>query len=160
MSFIDRFFHFPHSVEKVFSYLDSDERVRLWIPDLEKVEYLDDKADPSKVGTKFRWHLNEGGRVRIYDGDVRAYEKNRLVAFNLTTKGMSMVVSYGVAGDAHSSNLRYTCDMHINGIFNRIMGTLIGKPLSVMILKKMMKRLRHCLDHDITTKEQLAENPY
>ena len=125
------------SPETVFRYVDEEDKVKLWIPELVANEFPHGKNDENPVGTKFIQKLKEGGRVRSYEGEVTAYEKNRALSIRLGNKGFTVDVDYRVEPRGNGSRLEFICDVK----YKRWFFGLIGKLFSGFMLKMANKQL-------------------
>ena len=133
------------SPETVFRYIDEEDKIKLWIPELVANEFPHGKPKENPVGTKFIQKLKEGGRVRSYEGEVTAYEKNRALSIRLGNKGFTVDVDYRVEPQGSGSRLDFTCKVQYKSWFFGLMGKLFSG-FMVKVANKQMDQLKEAAE--------------
>ncbi|MDJ0513240.1 MAG: SRPBCC family protein [Methyloceanibacter sp.] len=135
-------------VPVVWSFLDDDAKLPLWMPEVVDVSYQDGKNRDDPVGTVFRQTLKEGGREKTYDGLVTAYESERLLGVRLTDGQFGVDVRYVLSPTAQGTRLDYTAELALQSLLARILGFLF-KPLTMSILRRHMANLKRVAEQAV-----------
>ena len=128
-------------VPVVWSFLDDDTKLPLWMPEVVDISYPEGQKCEDPVGAAFRQTLKEGGREKTYDGLVTAYEPERLLGVRLTDGRFGVDVRYALSPSAQGTRLDYAADLVLQSRLARILGVLF-KPLTISILKRQMANLK------------------
>ena len=128
-------------VPVVWSFLDDDTKLPLWMPEVVDISYPDGQNCEDPVGTAFRQTLKEGGREKTYDGLVTAYEPERMSGVRLTDGLFGVDVRYALSPSGQGARLDYAADLVLQSRLARILGVLF-KPLTISILKRHMANLK------------------
>jgi uncharacterized protein YndB with AHSA1/START domain len=94
-------------IEKVFEYIDDDEKLKLWIDGLISTEYPDGLNRDNAVGTKFKQKLKEGGKIVEYDGEVLAYTKPSFIKIKIWNPTFGVTVDYNLSPESEGTKLDY-----------------------------------------------------
>lgn len=127
--------------ERVWSFLDDDAKLPLWMPEIVETTYPDGRDGADPVGTRFLQKLKEGGRVKEYPGVVTAYEPPRLLAIRMGEGSFTVDVTYRLAEDAGGTRLDYRADITLASLLTRILGRLF-RPLTMRIVRRHMANLK------------------
>ena len=128
-------------IDVVFSYLKDDEKMKLWMEGLEKIEYPKGKNYDNPVGTEFIHTIKEGGHLQQYTGSVTEYTDPTLIAVELHNSAFQINVTYELTAISRKTQLDYHCEMEFASFFHRIMGFLFCG-FTNRILKSQMKNLK------------------
>ncbi len=134
-------------VEIVFSFLDDDEKMKLWMEGLESIEYPNGKETENPVGTKFIHSIREGGHTQQYTGTVTKYVKPTHLTVELSSAAFQINVEYELTENARKTLLDYKCEMVFGSLFHRVMGFLFCW-LTKRILKSQMKKLKQLSEQE------------
>ena len=128
-------------IARVWSLLEDDEKLPLWIPQIVEINYPDGKNSDAPVGTRFTQKLKEGGRIREYQVEVTAYEAPYLLGVRLFDNNFAVDVTYKLTADGDETTLDYRAEVTLNSVFARIMGTLFGW-LTKRLVRQLMGNLK------------------
>lgn len=131
--------HFDRPVEEVFSYVDNDDKVKLWIGGL--LETKRTTSGTPGVGSRFHQKLQIGKRVTELDGELLEYEKNRRVRVKMNFNLGEMDVTYNFTESGGCTELAYTCDSQYRSLFYRLLSPLI-KRMAQQKLREDFARLQ------------------
>ncbi len=140
--------HIAAPIDTVFALLDDDAQLARWMDGLEETTYPDGKHDASRVGTRFRQRIREGGRVATYDGEVTAYRKPHHLGVTIGNRSFTMQVDYRLTAAGGGTQLDYAVRMIRGSWFYRLMGKLFGW-LTRRILTRQMTKLKACAEADV-----------
>ena len=132
--------------EQVFLWLDDNERLMKWLPNIVENENLEVTDD--NVGSTFRQVYLEKGRRMEMHGTVTAYERNRRLACEITGDAFDLDVDYLLEDVDGRTKLTQYSEVHMKGFF-RIVGFLMGP-----IIKKTSSNQA---DGSFTKLKQLVE---
>lgn len=76
----------------VFPWLDDDERIRQWVPNIVEDEVIIDT--PEKVGSKFRQVFLERGKRMEMIGEIMEYTENERMRVDMAGEMFSLDVDY------------------------------------------------------------------
>ncbi len=100
----------------VFLWLDDDERLRRWVPNIVEDETL--VETPEKVGSTFRQTFLERGRKMELLGEITAYSENERMRVYMSGDMFNLDVDYALkALSAEQTQLRQTTAITLNGAF-------------------------------------------
>ncbi|MCA9021523.1 MAG: SRPBCC family protein [Planctomycetaceae bacterium] len=127
-------------IDVVFSFLNDDEKMKLWMEGLESIEYPNGQNTENPVGTEFIQTIREGGQTQQYTGTVTEYEPPTLIAFELHSPAFQVNVTYELTAQGRKTQLDYHCEFVFASLFHRIIGFLFSG-LTKRILNSQMKKL-------------------
>ena len=127
--------------DTVWSLLDDESRLPLWMPHIVSTRYPDgiDKSNP--VGTRFIQEMREGDKISSYEGEVTEYEKGRLLGVLMRPHAFAIHAVYHVSGDDDWTRLDYGCDVKPMTWRGYLM-VWYGKRLLNSILDQQLARLK------------------
>ncbi|MGI9387107.1 MAG: SRPBCC family protein [Methyloligellaceae bacterium] len=128
-------------IARVWSFLDDDEKLPLWMPQSVEITYPDGINRQALVGTRFRQKLKEGGRIREYQGEVTAHEPPYLLGIRLFDDSFAVDVIYRLTSDGDKTTLDYRADVALKSLMARIMGRLFGW-LTKRLIRQLMGNLK------------------
>ncbi|MEM7398800.1 MAG: SRPBCC family protein [Pseudomonadota bacterium] len=134
-------------VPVVWSFLDDDAKLPLWMPEVVDVSYPNGENRDDPVGTAFRQTLKEGGREKTYEGLITAYEAERLLGIRLTDGRFGVDVRYALTPTVQGTRLDYTAELALQSRLARILGFLF-KPLTMSILRRHMANLKRVAEQE------------
>jgi uncharacterized protein YndB with AHSA1/START domain len=67
----------------VWAFLDDDERIKSWMPEVVDIRYPQGRNAAAPLGPTFVQSIKERGRTKDYDGVVTAYESECLLVIRL-----------------------------------------------------------------------------
>lgn len=129
------------SPRRVWSFLEDDANIPLWMPEYVETTYLDAYDEANPVGTRFLRKLKEGGRVTTYPGVVTAFEPEKLLGIRLGEGKFIVDVTYALENQGSGTHLRYQGDITLNSLFVKIMGHVF-RPLTARIMRRHMANLK------------------
>ena len=92
-------------VPVVWSCLDDDTTLPLWMPEVVEISYPEGQKCEDPVGAAFRQTLKEGGREKTYDGLVTAYEPERQLGVRQTDRRFGVDLGYALSPTAQGTRL-------------------------------------------------------
>ncbi len=128
-------------VARVWEFLDDDEKLPIWMPQIVDISYPDGRNRDQPVGTRFRQKLKEGGSIREYQGEVTAYEPPHLLGVRLFEDNFAVDVTYRLTADGDKTILDYRADVTLKTILGRIMGTLFSW-MTRRLVRQLMGNLK------------------
>ncbi|QDU10076.1 SRPBCC family protein [Gimesia aquarii] len=134
-------------IEVVFNFLTDDEKMKLWMEGLQLIEYPEEKNVDDPVGTRFIYHIKEGGHTQQYSGSVTEYTPPTLWGIELSNPAYQFNISYELTKQARKTQLDYHCEMVFGSLFHRIMGFLF-RGLTKRILKSQMTKLKQLSEQE------------
>ncbi|MCH9653584.1 MAG: SRPBCC family protein [Planctomycetes bacterium] len=143
-------------IDIVFSFLNDDEKMKLWMEGLESIEYPKGKDLDNPEGTEFIHTLREGGHLQQYAGSVTQYQAPTLIAVELHNSAFRINVTYELTAIGRKTQLDYHCEMVFASLFHRIMGFLFCW-FTNRILKSQMKNLRLLSEQEAVRRPSLEE---
>jgi len=143
-------------VEVVFSYLNDDEKMKLWMEGLESVEYPKGKKTAYRVGTKFIHTIKEGLNTQRYKGIVTAYEPPTLLTVKLMHPAHRIEVTYELTSHGRKTELDYHCELVFTSTYYRIMSVLFSW-FTKRILKSQMAKLKLLAEQESVRRVPPAE---
>ena len=109
--------------EQVFLWLDDNERLLEWLPNIVENENLE--VTDNKVGSTFRQVYVENGRRMEMHGKVTAHEPNRRIRCEITGDSFDLDVDYLLEDLGGRTRLTQYSEVHMKGFF-KIVGFLMG----------------------------------
>lgn len=139
--------HINAPVPIVWSFLDDDTKLPIWMTECVDISYPDghDRANP--VGTRFLQTLKEGGREKTYDGEVTEYAREKLLGVRLSDGSFNVDVRYRLAPTPAGTRLDYSSDVLLRSFFIRLLAYLF-KPLTASIMKRHMANLKRVAEEE------------
>jgi carbon monoxide dehydrogenase subunit G len=133
--------HIAAPIERVFAWVDDEEKLRAWMDGLEETIDPEGRGRERRVGTRFRQRIREGGRLVEYEGEVTAYEKPRHIGVRIGNAMFACEVDYRFAPEGQGTRLDYRAEFLYRHWLARVMGALFGW-LTWRILKKQIAKLK------------------
>jgi len=128
-------------VERVWQFLDDDEKRKLWMPEVEDTVYPDGNDKENPVGVRFRQRIREGGRISEYEGEVTAYNPPSLLGVRLSNPQFASDVIYRLRQEDGGTRLDYSAELSLNSWIAKVMG-VIARPLTSSIIRRHMRNLK------------------
>jgi carbon monoxide dehydrogenase subunit G len=94
---------------EVFAVLDDFDRMPRWLAMCAKLEQT--SPPPRRVGSTLRYAYKEGGRVKLIDGSVTAYEPGRRLAMAFADTAFKIAVSFEIATTGAATRLTHTVEI-------------------------------------------------
>ena len=113
--------------EHVWPYLEDTEKAKLWMKDV--VYDVPTNEARTGLGATFRMSIKEGRKVQSYDGEIIAYEPNRIMGIRMAggcfSENMSMTVYYRLEEIADGrTRLEYEGSGDLPGLW-KLLGPLL-----------------------------------
>lgn len=143
-------------IDVVFSFLNDDEKMKLWMEGLESTEYPNGENAENPVGTEFIQIIREGGLTQQYTGMVTEYEPPTLLAVKLQSNAFQINVTYELTDLGRKTQLDYHCELVFASLFHRIVGFLFCG-LTKRILNTQMKKLSLLAEQESVRRPPPAE---
>ena len=121
--------------QRVFYWLDSNERIMKWLPNI--VENEDLNITENRVGSTFRQVYVENGRRMEMHGVVTAYEPNRRLACDIKGDAFDLQVDYRLEDLGGRTKLTQDSEVRFKGLFK-----IIGFLMAPLVKKASMKQLQ------------------
>lgn len=134
--------HFAHTLPVsappavVFAILDDFSKTPQWLSRCTGIDKLD--AGPNDVGTKLKYHYDDGRRSGTMDGEIVAREPDRHFAMKFTDKLTDVTVDFVAASDGVGTTLTHTIDIATKG-FGKLISPLISRQLPKQTMDAMTK---------------------
>jgi hypothetical protein len=133
--------------ERLFAYLEEPEKIVQWMKGV--LEDRPTSPGPTGVGSTFLMRIQEGRKVREYQGRVTAYDKPRRMAIVMWggcfPEGSEMACDYRLEAVPEGTRVDYACGFEPQGFFMRLMSPLflvMGK----MQVKSFFKKLAELVE--------------
>lgn len=139
-------------VEEVFSYVDDDAKLRLWI---DGILESSPAPRPPVPGATFRQVVDVRGKRMELHGELLRYEPNRELAVRLKSSLCDMDVTYRFEPLASSTRVRYVCDAWYHRWYFRLLGPLLKRAAQQKLEKDFnkLKRLVEGAEASAPTRE-------
>lgn len=128
-------------VETVWAFLDDGSRLALWMPEVVETDFPKDYDRDNPVGTHFRQTIREGGRKKIYLGEVTLYDRLRLLGLHLSDGRLEVDVVYRLGPMGTGSRLDYEARVAVRRWYGWI-AALAFRPLTRRILARHLANLK------------------
>jgi uncharacterized protein YndB with AHSA1/START domain len=128
-------------IDRVFDLIQDPDKHKLWLKGVEETRYVEPYDPANPVGTKFKQSIREGGRVKVYDGEVTAFARPKHLGIRLFSPQFSVAVDYRLTPVAGGTRLDYGADFTSGSWFIRFLGRVLGF-FTRGILRKQMHRLK------------------
>lgn len=120
----------------IFGILDDFTRTPLWLSRCTGIDKVD--PGPNDVGTRLRYHYDDGRRRGTMDGEVVAREPDRHFAMKFTDRMMDVTVDFVSASDGVGTTLTHTIDIATKGV-GKLFTPMIRRDLPKQTLDAMAK---------------------
>lgn len=129
-------------IDEVFEYTEDPDNAPDWAEGIVGFELIDEAED--EVGTTYEMHIEEGGRVKTYHGEVVAWEENRHTSNRVERDGMVMTMDrdYAAAGDGTVVTMTVRVDL---AGWTKVMAPLIWL-MNRHFLKKQASKLKELIE--------------
>ena len=134
--------HFAHTLSvtappsAVFAIVDDFTKTPLWLSRCTGIDKLDSGAND--IGTRLRYHYDDGRRRGTMDGQIVAREADRHFAMKFTDRMMDVTVDFVAASDGVGTTLTHTIDIAPKG-FGKLFTPLIKRELPRQTMDAMTK---------------------
>ena len=133
--------------ERVFYWLEDGERVMQWAKGV--VENEDLEVTDAKVGSTFRQVYEENGRRMEFQGRCTAFEQDRRLAVQMTSRMFDLEVDYRLEDLGGRTRLTQESESRFHGVM-RLVGT---------VMCWLMKgKAEDCIAEDFGRLKALAES--
>ena len=120
----------------VFRIIDDFSKTPLWLSRCTGIDKLDEGGND--VGTRLKYHYDDGRRRGIMDGQIIAREPDRHFAMKFTDKLMDVTVDFVAASDGVGTTLTHSIDIATKG-FGKVFSPLIKRQLPKQTIDAMTK---------------------
>ncbi|HEY3534854.1 MAG TPA: SRPBCC family protein [Pedococcus sp.] len=120
----------------IFGILDDFTKTPLWLSRCTGIDVVD--GGPNDVGTRLRYHYDDGRRRGTMDGEVVAREPDRHFAMKFTDRMMAVTVDFVCASDGVGTTLTHTIDIATKGV-GKLFTPMIRRDLPKQTLDAMTK---------------------
>jgi uncharacterized protein YndB with AHSA1/START domain len=134
--------HFAHTLSvtappsAVFAIVDDFTKTPLWLSRCTGIDKLDSGAND--IGTRLRYHYDDGRRRGTMEGQIVAREPDRHFAMKFTDRMMDVTVDFVAASDGVGTTLTHTIDIIPKG-FGKLFTPLIKRELPRQTMDAMTK---------------------
>jgi len=137
----------PQSPQEVFAFLDDFKRVPTWLKRCEGVAKLG--QGPNKAGDKLRYAYFEGGKHRIMDGVISAYEPDRHLSYRYYDKMMQAFIDFHLEPQGAGTRLTHRVELVPNSLLCKLLLPLFKAKLPKQT-KEAMADLKAILSQEIS----------
>ncbi|WP_052807167.1 SRPBCC family protein [Risungbinella massiliensis] len=134
-------------IEIAFHCVNDIEKIKIWMPELVRTDYIGDYDKENPVGTKFTQKLKEGGRVVGYAGEILAYDKPRLLGIRIGNTMFQVEVYYRFEPITTGTRLCYECNLFYQNWLAQTIGKLF-EWLNRRILTKQLNALKQLAEKE------------
>lgn len=120
----------------IFAIVDDFTLTPQWLSRCTGIDKLD--AGANDVGTRLKYHYDDGRRTGSMDGEVIAREPDRHFAMKFTDKIMDVTVDFVAASDGVGTTLTHSIDIGTKG-FGKVFTPLIKRDLPKQTMDAMTK---------------------
>jgi len=120
----------------IFAIVDDFTKTPQWLSRCTGIDKLDDGA--TDVGTRLKYHYDDGRRSGVMDGQIIAREPDRHFAMKFTDKMMDVTVDFVAASDGVGSTLTHSIDIATKG-FGKLFTPMIKRSLPKQTMDAMTK---------------------
>lgn len=138
---VTRTLHVAAPPGAVWTILDDAEKIKLWIPEVVETVHPDGLDRSNAVGTRFVQRIREGGRVKSYDGEVIAYEPERVLGVRLGDGSFSVDTTYRLSAEGKGTRLAFAAEAELKSWIARLMAP-VGRLLLGSLVRKQLERLK------------------
>lgn len=124
----------PPSV--IFGIVDDFTLTPQWLSRCTGIDKLDSGAND--IGTRLKYHYDDGRRTGSMDGEVIAREPDRHFAMKFSDKMMDVTVDFVAASDGVGTTLTHSIDIGTKG-FGKVFTPLIRRDLPKQTMDAMTK---------------------
>jgi hypothetical protein len=100
--------------DAIFDILEDLSRTPEWLKRCTGIDKLDD--GPNRVGSRLKYHYNDGRRTGSMDGEIVALVPGRHFAMKFTDSMMEVLVDFNAAPDVSGTSLTHTIDIGTRGL--------------------------------------------
>ncbi len=134
--------HIRAPIDDVFEYTEDPDNAPEWAEGIVGFELLDEAEN--NVGTTYEMHIEEGGRVNTYQGEVVAWEENRHTSNRVERDGMAMIMDRDYAAVGDGTEVTMTVRVELAG-WTKVMAPLIWL-MNRHFLKKQASKLKELIE--------------
>ena len=124
----------PPSV--IFAIVDDFTKTPQWLSRCTGIDKLDEGGND--VGTRLKYHYDDGRRSGVMDGQIIAREPDRHFAMKFTDKMMDVTVDFVSASDGVGTTLTHSIDIATKG-FGKLLTPMIKRSLPKQTMDAMTK---------------------
>jgi len=134
--------HFAHTLSvsappaTLFGIMDDFAKTPQWLSRCTGIDKLDEA--PNDVGTRLKYHYDDGRRRGTMDGQIIAREPDRHFAMKFTDNMMDVTVDFVAASDGVGTTLTHTIDITPRGM-GRLFTPFIRRQLPTQTMDAMTK---------------------
>jgi len=126
----------PEPPHQVFALLDDYSKVPLWLKRCEGV--AKQGTGPTKIGDKLRYAYCEGGKHRLMDGVVTAFEQDSLLSYKYFDKMMMVLIDFRMApNEDGGTHLVHRIEITPHSFMAKLMMPLIRMKLPQQTIEAM-----------------------
>ena len=120
----------------IFAIVDDFTKTPQWLSRCTGIDKLDEGAND--VGTRLKYHYDDGRRSGVMDGQIIAREPDRHFAMKFTDKMMDVTVDFVAASDGVGSTLTHSIDIATKG-FGKLFTPMIKRSLPKQTMDAMTR---------------------
>jgi carbon monoxide dehydrogenase subunit G len=134
--------HFAHTLSvsappsTIFAIVDDVTKTPQWLSRCTGIDKVD--PGPNDVGTRLKYHYDDGRRSGTMDGQIVAREPDRHFAMKFTDTMMDVTVDFVAASDGVGTTLTHTVDIATKR-FGKVFSPIIKRQLPKQTMDAMTK---------------------
>lgn len=114
-------------IEKVFEYISTPDKQKLWMDGLVKTEYINPWYENQPVGIRFKQHLIKGPHKTSYEflGEILEYKRPTIYSIKISNHSFDALIHYNFTINNGQTQLITETTMKFHGnIFARFIGRM------------------------------------
>ena len=114
----------------VFDCVDVPHHIVGWVGGAVEHTYLSDRGIGGPIGQRFRQRLRQGRTIRIFEGEIIAWERAAHFGLRIPTAAYTTEAHFRMAAvGARCSTLDYTIDIALTSRLAKTLGPIVRLPL-------------------------------
>lgn len=128
----------------VFACVDEPDHIVQWVGGAVEHTYLTARAPVSAVGQKFRQRLRQGRSIRVFHGEIIAWEPHEHFALRIPSPAYtSEAFFYIVSTSSDQCVVDYTLEIDLHARAARILGPMLYAPLWFFVRQQIGRLKSH-----------------
>ena len=128
-------------IEEAFKFILNEDKLKQWIDGLENVEFLFNMDEYNPVGAKFKLKIDNKDKANIYNGEIVAYDKPRLLAVKIFIDNMEAGIIFNLESNLFGTKINCEVYLKNEGVFKRDYGLFFNWKIKKRI-KEILNKLK------------------